>query len=121
MILWSLTVLFLLFFTVNAGQTPLESPLASSVSFTRHHQLYPGQESDTVHDLTPTRVQLKTRPTAVYRPRFPNAPYDSLVGAAEPSKQNEELQWDILHLKGPDVKDLHTLAQLARWAPLAVI
>ncbi|KAF9069893.1 Alpha/Beta hydrolase protein [Rhodocollybia butyracea] len=111
MILWLLIVLLLVCFTVNADQSSLESPLASTVSFIRHHQLLPGQESGVtaVHSLTPTRVQLKTRPTAVYRP-----PYDSIREGADPSNPKEELRWDIVHLNGPDVKDLHTLAQLAR-------
>ncbi|KAJ6525609.1 Alpha/Beta hydrolase protein [Mycena capillaripes] len=62
---------------------------------------------------TPSLGLLKARPTTVYRPRsldaFHRARWRSLNLA-----ESERVEWDPQEILGPDVEDLHTLAQLAR-------
>jgi lipase ATG15 len=59
--------------------------------------------------------KVKTRPVTVYRPRS----LDVLHNARLRSLQRQESAveqpiWDPVEVEGPDVEDLHTLAQLAR-------
>ncbi|KAJ6497007.1 alpha/beta-hydrolase [Mycena vitilis] len=62
---------------------------------------------------TPASASLKSRPTTVYKPRsldsFHRARWRSLNLA-----ENEPVEWEPHDVLGPDVEDLHTLAQLAR-------
>ncbi|KAJ4488091.1 alpha/beta-hydrolase [Lentinula aciculospora] len=69
-------------------------------------------------------LHLKTRPTAVYRPSSLDAFHEGMritqhrrrdrTQTAEQKTNRYNVNWDIVHLDGPDVQDLHTLAQLAR-------
>ncbi|KAJ7582954.1 alpha/beta-hydrolase [Mycena floridula] len=58
---------------------------------------------------------LKSRPIVLHRPRsqeaFRSARLRSLHFA-----QSEKVEWDLVDVQGPDVDDIHTLAQLARMA-----
>lgn len=56
---------------------------------------------------------VKTVPTIVYRPKS----IDALLHARLQSLyhgQEEEVDWELVELEGPNVEDRHTLAQLAR-------
>ena len=68
----------------------------------------------TVSDLPPS-VTLKTRPTVVYRPSSLDALHHARLRSLH-EQQSEIVEWDRLEIPGPDVEDLHTLAQLARMA-----
>ncbi|KAJ3994052.1 alpha/beta-hydrolase [Lentinula boryana] len=68
-------------------------------------------------------VKLKTRPTAIYRPRSLDVFHEERRTAFHREKGRIRTQeqtwtvnvnWDIIYLDGPDVQDLQTLAQLAR-------
>lgn len=65
-------------------------------------------------DLPPT-VTLKSRPTVVYRPRYP-LPFRSAQLEPASSAVIGLPQWDQIPTQGPDIEDKHTLAQLARLA-----
>ncbi|KAJ7087887.1 alpha/beta-hydrolase [Mycena epipterygia] len=62
---------------------------------------------------TTASTSLKARPTTVYKPRsldaFHHARRRSLNFA-----ESERVEWDSYDVLGPDIEDLHTLAQLAR-------
>lgn len=62
---------------------------------------------------TPASGSLKARPTTVYKPRsldaFHRARWRSLN-----LEESERVEWDPQEVLGPDIEDLHTLAQLAR-------
>jgi len=65
--------------------------------------------------LPPFSSKVKTRPITVYRPRslavLHNARLRSLHRRESAAEQPI---WDPIEVEGPDVEDLHTLAQLAR-------
>ncbi|KAE9399288.1 alpha/beta-hydrolase [Gymnopus androsaceus JB14] len=78
----------------------------NQVPFTHHHQLLPA--FPIASSPSQTQIHLKTRPTAVYRPRS----LDTFHKARKATRT--KLKWDVVHLDGPDVENLHTLAQLGR-------
>ncbi|THU82596.1 alpha/beta-hydrolase [Dendrothele bispora CBS 962.96] len=103
-----LLLLFHLLFSVNAYQC---------IQFSQQHELTSPQQSragavERPVALSPTPT-LRARPTSVYRPRS----YEALNHARQRSLHDREcyaLEWDLIETLGPDIEDLHTLAQLAR-------
>ena len=93
-------------------------PYASSqLSFTSHQQQLPSQPSP-LHP-SPT---LKTRPTTVYRPRSLEALHRTrLRSLYHAQSELVPLIWDPVNISGPDIEDLHTLAQLSRMSANAYI
>lgn len=67
-----------------------------------------------VSDLPPS-VTLKAQPTVVYRPSSLNALHHARLRSLH-EHQSEIVEWDRFEILGPDVEDIHTLAQLARMA-----
>ncbi|KAF8809034.1 alpha/beta-hydrolase [Phlegmacium glaucopus] len=93
-------------------------PYASSqVSLTFHQQhleLASQLSPSPSHILLPSPV-LKARPTIVYRPRSLDALRRTrLRSLYHAQSELEPLIWDPVNISGPDIEDLHTLAQLAR-------
>ncbi|KAK7467323.1 hypothetical protein VKT23_004380 [Stygiomarasmius scandens] len=96
-------LLFHLFYSVNAKQSNDDD----LIKFSQQHEL-PGQAIA----LSPTAT-LRARPTSVYRPRS----YSAIDNARKRSLHDQEcssLEWDVVETVGPDIEDIHTLAQLAR-------
>ncbi|KAF9532216.1 Alpha/Beta hydrolase protein [Crepidotus variabilis] len=61
------------------------------------------------------RLTLGTRQTTVYRPRSLDVLHKVRLRSLQHSQsESERPLWDKLVVEGPDVEDLHTLAQLAR-------
>lgn len=82
-----------------------EYRLADDFSFPLGHSRVNGNESPT--------YTVRAIPTTVWRPRDPNA----IQRARERSlrhAQSEPVEWEQVDVIGPDVEDIHTLAQLAR-------
>ncbi|KAJ6597044.1 alpha/beta-hydrolase [Mycena vulgaris] len=69
----------------------------------------------TFTSLAPTAPStfLKARPTTVYKPRSPEA-FHRARWRSQNFAESEPVEWDPHDVLGPDVEDLHTLAQLAR-------
>ena len=65
------------------------------------------------YPLPPTSVKLKSRPTTVYRPRSLEALHKARLRSSS-QQEADSVIWDPVKIEGPDVEDLHTLAQLAR-------
>ncbi|KAJ6502398.1 alpha/beta-hydrolase [Mycena sanguinolenta] len=69
----------------------------------------------TFPDASPAFGSLKARPTTVYKPRsldaFRHARWRSIH-----LEESERLEWDPQEVLGPDIEDIHTLAQLSRMA-----
>ncbi|KAF8163610.1 Alpha/Beta hydrolase protein [Crassisporium funariophilum] len=119
------TILLLLQTTCNA-QRQLE--------FTSHHQLdlqqqSPSQfivqdghgESNGDFSLSPsyplprTSGVLKTRTTTVHRPRSLDVLHRVRLRSLQHAESDaDQVVWDKVDVQGPDVEDIHTLAQLAR-------
>lgn len=90
---------------LNLQQPMIEHNLISSVQFTPS-PYYP---------LPATSVILRSRPTTVYRPRSLDVLHRTRLRSLHHSESGlEQLVWDMVTVEGPDVGDLHTLAQLAR-------
>jgi lipase ATG15 len=72
-------------------------------------------DAATVTFMVPARasLSLKTRPTTVYKPRSLNAFHSARYRSLHFS-QSERVDWEPQDVLGPDIEDLHTLAQLAR-------
>lgn len=69
----------------------------------------PHQASLTKH------LSLRTVPTAIYRPRSLDVLHKARLRSLQHAQSEwEQPIWDHLEVEGPDVEDLHTLAQLAR-------
>jgi len=110
-----LTLLFLLPDFSYSTQVPfvshslldIEQPsnLAGSAQFTPSPS-YP---------LPPTSVVLRSRPITVYKPRSLDILHRTRLRSLQHSESEpEQLVWDLVPVEGPDVGDIHTLAQLAR-------
>ncbi|KAJ3915650.1 alpha/beta-hydrolase [Lentinula edodes] len=131
---------------VNAqSQSNLKTLRRNQVSFTHQHEIIPqpghllseealhyaSRASIDNHFLPTTTLQsdpglglnLKTRPTAVYRPRSLDAFHEARFAnkARHTGRDRTGINWDIIHLDGPDVRDIHTLAQLARMSGNAYV
>ncbi|KAJ4480640.1 Alpha/Beta hydrolase protein [Lentinula edodes] len=155
---------------VNAqSQSNLKTLRRNQVSFTHQHEIIPqpghllseealhyaSRASIDNHFLPTTTLQsdpglglnLKLRPTAVYRPRSLDAFHEARLAnkarhtgrdrtgikseiGARVRKDNAggsdgldevDVSWDIIHLDGPDVRDINTLAQLARMSGNAYV
>ncbi|KAH7877538.1 Alpha/Beta hydrolase protein [Lentinula edodes] len=131
---------------VNAqSQSNLKTLRRNQVSFTHQHEIIPqpshllskealhyaSRASIDNHFLPTTTLQsdpglglnLKTRPTAVYRPRSLDAFHEARLAnkAQHTGRDRTGINWDIIHLDGPDVRDIHTLAQLARMSGNAYV
>jgi lipase ATG15 len=66
------------------------------------------------HPLPPSPA-LKARPTIVYRPRSLEALHRTrLRSLYHAQSEVDPVIWDPVNIPGPDIEDLHTLAQLAR-------
>ncbi|KAF5373746.1 hypothetical protein D9758_000709 [Tetrapyrgos nigripes] len=63
---------------------------------------------------TRTSLTLRTRPTSVYRPRSHQALDNARQRSVHQKECSNELEWDVVDTLGPDIEDIHTLAQLAR-------
>ncbi|KAF8969625.1 Alpha/Beta hydrolase protein [Flammula alnicola] len=65
--------------------------------------------------LPPTSAKLKARPTTVYRPRSLDVLHRTrLRSLLHAQSELDQVVWDRVDVLGPDVGNLHTLAQLAR-------
>jgi lipase ATG15 len=92
----------------------LISYTASQLSFTLHQELTPQVGPSPSLPLPPSPI-LKARPTAVYRPRSLEALHRTrLRSLYHAQSELESLIWDPVEISGPDIEDLHTLAQLSR-------
>ncbi|KAJ7271937.1 alpha/beta-hydrolase [Mycena haematopus] len=58
---------------------------------------------------------LKARPTTVYKPRSLDAFHHARWRSIN-LEESERIEWDSQEVLGPDIEDLHTLAQLSRMA-----
>ena len=93
----------------------LISYASSQLSFTLHQDLIPQVAPSPPHPLPPSPAILKARPTTVYRPRSLEALHRTrLRSLYHAQSELEPLIWDPVEISGPDIEDLHTLAQLSR-------
>ncbi|KAH9952107.1 alpha/beta-hydrolase [Amylocystis lapponica] len=58
-------------------------------------------------------ITLQARPTTVYRPRSTAALQSARLVSLH-NGERQEVEWDEVELRGPDIEDKHTLSQLAR-------
>lgn len=92
----------------------LISYASSQLSFTLHQELTPQVTPSPLLPLPPLPI-LKARPTTVYRPRSLEALHRTrLRSLYHAQSELEPLLWDPVEISGPDIEDLHTLAQLSR-------
>lgn len=92
----------------------LISYASSQLSFTLHQELTPQVAPSPPLPLPPSPI-LKTRPTTVYRPRSLEALHRTrLRSLYHAQSELDPLIWDPVEISSPDIKDLHTLAQLSR-------
>lgn len=92
----------------------LVSYASSQLSFTFHQELTPQIAPSSPLPLPPSPV-LKARPTSVFRPRSLEALHRTrLRSLYHAQSELEPLIWDPVEILGPDIEDLHTLAQLSR-------
>lgn len=92
----------------------LVSYASSQLSFTFHQELTPQIAPSSPLSLPPSPV-LKARPTSVFRPRSLEALHRTrLRSLYHAQSELEPLIWDPVKISGPDIEDLHTLAQLSR-------
>ncbi|RDB22165.1 putative lipase ATG15 [Hypsizygus marmoreus] len=61
----------------------------------------------------PSSLSLKATPTTVYRPRSLDALHRARLRSLH-DRESSIVEWDRVQVLGPDVRDRHTLAQLAR-------
>jgi len=97
------------------------------ISFTAQQQLdlkhqYAAQNLEDIQ-FTPSETynlpsaRLLSRPTTVYRPRSLETLHRARLRSLQHAESDaEQPLWDPVVVQGPDVEDLHTLAQLARMA-----
>lgn len=91
-----------IFFTTQL-QFGAQQPFADQ---SKHTQFIPSH---------PISTKLRSRPTTVYRPRSLEALHNArLISLQHAQSAVEQPIWDPLEVAGPDVEDMHTLAQLAR-------
>jgi len=109
-----------LLFQTTYGLSPLsfgahQELVQQTFDFT-NDQTVPSSFSPSAYQtITPGIQGLKTKPTTVYRPRSVEALHQTrLRSLLRKESELEPLIWDQLEVNGPDVGDLHTLAQLAR-------
>ena len=99
------------------------------ISFTAQQQLdlehqYAAQNLEEIqftpsetYNLPSTSARLLSRPTTVYRPRSLEILHRARLRSLQHAESDaEQPLWDPVVVQGPDVEDLHTLAQLARMA-----
>jgi hypothetical protein len=92
----------------------LISYASSQLSFTLHQELTPQAAPSPPLPLPPSPI-LKARPTTVYRPRSLEALHRTrLRSLYHAQSELEPVIWDPVKISGPDIEDLHTLAQLSR-------
>ncbi|PPR01090.1 hypothetical protein CVT26_015996 [Gymnopilus dilepis] len=95
------------------------------LSFTSHLQLEaPTRDQDELSRVefaaSPTysltsSLSIKSRPTVIYRPRSLEVLHRTRLRSLRDAESDlEQVVWDEVEVDGPDVEDLHTLAQLAR-------
>lgn len=102
-----LSILTLCFVTLHVQAQYLSFRYQTTLS---HDKFTPQAVSD-----LPPSVTLKARPTVVYRPSSLDALHHARLRSLH-EHQSEIVEWDRFEILGPDVEDLHTLAQLARMA-----
>lgn len=86
---------------------PLQSPLEAA----RDVQFRPSSS----YPLPPTSAILRSRPTILYRPRSLDVLHRTRLRSLQHAESDaEQVVWDKVEVEGPDVSNLHTLAQLAR-------
>lgn len=116
MFLKALLLVFLLFIPTISGQRHL--------AFTSHLQLE-AQDQENLSaraqfTASPTypllsTLSVKSRPTTVYRPRSLEVLHRTRLRSLQYAESDlEQVAWDSVEVEGPDIEDLHTLAQLAR-------
>ena len=88
---------------------------SSQLPFTLHQELTPRVAVPSPLLPLPPSPILKARPTTVYRPRSLEALHRTrLRSLYHAQSELEPLIWDPVEISGPDIEDLHTLAQLSR-------
>ena len=116
----SLLFTFCLLFQTTHAATPLifgahQELVQQTFDFTNNQNVQFSFPPSPYQSITPGIKGLKTTPTTVYRPRSVEALHQTrLRSLLHKESELEPLVWDRLEVNGPDVNDLHTLAQLAR-------
>jgi lipase ATG15 len=91
---------------VFTAQLGFQQPFEIQDQLSKHIQFIPSP---------PISSTLKSRPTTVYRPRSLDALHNARLCSLQHAQSAiEQPVWDPFEVEGPDVEDLHTLAQLAR-------
>lgn len=112
------SLLAIIFLGLTKTSIESSAPQSSTLEFPYQHRLlresgrFVSQPVSIIPQSIPTRT-LKSRPTTVYRPRS----LEALHHARQRSlrfDESEKVYWDSTDIQGPDIEDLHTLAQLAR-------
>ena len=105
---------------------PLTLLTAGEVTFSSQHSFdlqtpfedyVPGIEfaQSPSYSLPPFSSPVKTRPITVYRPRSLVVLHNARLRSLKRQESAvEQPIWDPVAVEGPDVEDMHTLAQLAR-------
>lgn len=119
MIMFSLSTFAIFLFTIHFAR----HVSGASLSFNPIHEYaIPIEDDDddplkasflSVEQQLSPSLTIKSIPTTIYRPRS----LDALLHARSQSlrhAQDEEVEWDLVDVSGPDVQDRHTLVQLAR-------
>lgn len=119
-------LLITLLTTCNAAATGTSALPGTAISFELQHEYRP-QLRDDLDDLSQLAfdisdlesapsssvVTLQAKPTTVYRPRSPAGFQHARLRSLR-SEESEPVEWDEVHVLGPDIEDRHTLSQLAR-------
>jgi len=97
---------------------------SQQITFGFWHELTPEKSQGFLKDirfsgilqpLQSSYTALRTRPTTVYRPRSLEAFKDARMRSIHMSQSPiNPIEWEIKEVRGPDIEDRHTLAQLAR-------
>lgn len=120
-------ILTVLFSSVTCRLAIQSKPSAVDITFQSHHDLLPQpsdfRKSGPQNSLfvappgpKPTLSQplnLRAQPTTVFRPRSLEAFHSARLHSLHHG-ESQHMEWDPLEVLGPDVEDIHTLAQLAR-------
>lgn len=96
---------------------------SQQITFGLQHELTPEKSQGFPKDVRfssgiPQRssyTAIRTKPTTVYRPRSLEAFKDARMHSIHMSQSPvNPIEWEMKEVRGPDIEDRHTLAQLAR-------